>query len=404
VRPDRPDDAEYAGSGPNLSSVKQGVDTEGSVASRLALFDVDDGMPPWIGRLLRQLVVLTLAVIAGVIVLRELRGLIVLLVISQFLAIALEPAVAFLARRGWRRGIATGAIFAVVFAGTVLFVGSMTPLIVDQTATFIGNIPGYTQQVQDLLVEIDLTFDVDQLSAEVTASLQSWATNLAGGVLGASSAVLRTIFDGFTVALFTFYLTADGPRVRRAVLSLLPQERQREVLAVLDIAIDRTGGYFYSRLLLASISTLLGWAVFQFVLDLPFALPLALWLGVVSQFIPVVGTYIGGILPFLIGLLEDLTTGLLVVVYIVIYQIVENYVLAPRITAKTMALHPAVAFGAALVGGTLMGAMGAIMALPVAATLQAFISTYLRRHDLVDSFHFEESAIRAKNSTQQHDE
>ena len=372
------------------------MDTGDSVASRLALFDVDDGMPPWIGRLLRQLVVLTLAVLATIMVLRELRGLIVLLVISQFLAIALEPAVAFLAHRGWRRGIATGAIFALVFAGTILFVGAMTPLIVDQTRTFIANIPGYTQQIQDLLAEIDLTFDVDQLSAEVTRGLQTWAANLAGGLLGASTAVLGTIFDGFTVALFTFYLTADGPRVRRGVLSLLPQERQREVLAVLDIAIDRTGGYFYSRLLLAGISTLLGWAVFQFALDLPFALPLALWLGVVSQFIPVVGTYIGGILPFIIGLLEDPSTGLWVVIYIAVYQVVENYLLAPRITARTMELHPAVAFGAALVGGSLMGAVGAIMALPVAATLQAFISTYLRRHDLVESLHFNEPVARPK--------
>lgn len=372
------------------------MDTRDSVASRLALFDVDDGMPPWVGRLLRQLVVLIVAVIAAVVVVRELRGLIVLLVISQFLAIALEPAVAFLAHRGWRRGIATGAIFALVFAGSILFVGAMTPLIVDQTRTFITNIPGYTQQIQDVLAEIDLTFDVDQLSTEVTRGLQTWAANLAGGLLGASTAVLGTIFDGFTVALFTFYLTADGPRVRRAVLSLLPQERQREVLAVLDIAIDRTGGYFYSRLLLAGISTLTGWAVFQFGLDLPFALPLALWLGVVSQFIPVVGTYIGGILPFVIGLLEDPTTGLWVVIYIAIYQAVENYLLAPRITARTMELHPAVAFGAALVGGSLMGAVGAIMALPVAATLQAFISTYLHRHELVESLHFNEPAPRPK--------
>lgn len=364
------------------------------MGGRLALFGVDDGMPPWLGRLLRQLVVLILGVLAAIVVIRELRGLIILIVISQFLAIALEPAVAYLANRGWRRGAATGVIFVLVSLGVVLFVGSMTPLIVDQTRTFIDNIPGYTDQVTDLLARFELTFDVDQLSAEVTSSLQTWATDLAGGILGASSAVLGTIFDGFTVALFTFYLTADGPRVRRVVMSLMPPQRQREVLSVLDIAIDRTGGYFYSRLLLAGISTLLGWAVFQFALDLPFALPLALWLGVVSQFIPVVGTYIGGVLPVLIGLLEDPTTGVLVVLYIVIYQVVENYLLAPRITARTMSLHPAVAFGAALIGGTLMGAVGAIMALPVAATLQAFISTYLHRHELVESTHFEEPAIR----------
>ena len=366
---------------------------------RFALFDVDDGMPLWMGRLLRQVVVLILGVLAAVWVLRALRGLLVLLVISLFLAVALEPAVAYLARRGARRGLATGAIFVLVFVAALLFVGMMTPLIVDQTATFIANIPGYTDQVQDLFGRFDINFDVDQLSAEVTRGLQSWATDLAGGLLGASTAVLGTIFDAFTVALFTFYLTADGPRVRRAVLSLFPPARQREVLSILDIAIDRTGGYFYSRLLLAAVSTFFGWLAFQFMLDLPFALPLALWLGVVSQFIPVVGTYIGGVLPVLIGLLEDPTTGLFVVGYILIYQLVENYLLAPRITARTMSLHPAIAFGAAIVGGTLLGAVGAIMALPVAATFQAFVSTYLHRHELVDSLHFDELVIPSRSST-----
>lgn len=370
---------------------------EGSqkVAGRFALFGVDDGMPPWLGRLLRQVVVLVLGVVAAVTIIRELRWLIVLIVISVFLSTALEPAVSYLSHRGWKRGLATGAIFGLVMGASVLFVGAMTPLIVDQTRTFIDNIPGYSEQVQELLERFELTFDVDQLSEEVTSGLQGWAADLAGGLLGASSRVLGTIFDGLAVALFTFYLTAEGPRVRRTVLSLMPAEGQREVLSVLDVAIDRTGGYFYSRLLLAGISTLFGWVVFQFALELPFALPLALWLGVVSQFIPVVGTYLGGVLPVLIGLLEAPVTGLLVIGYIVVYQVVENYLLAPRITARTMALHPAVAFAAALIGGTLLGAVGAIMALPVTATLQAFISTYLHRHELIESDHFAEPASQA---------
>lgn len=365
-------------------------------------------MPPWIGRLMRQLVVLILGVLAAIVVLRALRGFLVLLAVSLFLSVALEPAVAYLAKRGARRGLATGAIFILVFVVSLVFVGLMTPLIVTQTRAFIANIPGYTTQIQDLLATLELNIDVDQIAADVTRSLQSLASDLAGGVLGASTAVLGTVFDGLAVALFTFYLTADGPRWRRAVLSLLPAARQREVLAVFDIAIDRTGGYFYSRLLLAGISTGVGWAVFQFALELPFALPLALWLGVISQFIPVVGTYIGGVLPVLIGFLEDGGTGIAVFAYIVIYQIVENYLLAPRVTAQTMSLHPAIAFGAAIIGGTLLGAMGAIMALPVAATLQSFISTYLRRHELVESSHFDEPVIvprppRPKKSDERRD-
>ncbi|HSR15676.1 MAG TPA: AI-2E family transporter, partial [Gemmatimonadales bacterium] len=95
------------------------------------------------------------------------------------------------------------------------------------------------------------------------------------------------------------------------------------------------------------------------------------------------GTYIGGVLPLIIALLESPAKAIAVLVYIVVYQQIENYLLAPRITARTMALHPAVSFASAIAGGTLLGVPGALMALPIAATVQAFVSTYLRRHEVV---------------------
>jgi predicted PurR-regulated permease PerM len=108
-------------------------------------------------------------------------------------------------------------------------------------------------------------------------------------------------------------------------------------------------------------------------------------MGVLSQFVPVVGTYLGGALPFIVGLLESPGRGVAVLVFVIVYQQIENYLLAPRITARTMALHPAVSFGSVLAGGTLLGAPGALMALPIAATIQAFVSTYLHRYELVES-------------------
>jgi predicted PurR-regulated permease PerM len=179
-------------------------------------------------------------------------------------------------------------------------------------------------------------------------------------------------------------MTADGPRLRRSVCSVLPPDRQREVLRVLDIAIEKTGGYFYSRALLAGFAATVAWATFR-IIGIPFALALALWLGALSQFVPVIGTYLGGALPLLIALLESPGKGLAVFVFIVVYQQVENYLLAPRVTARTMALHPAVSFGSVIAGGTLLGAPGALMALPIAATVQAFVSTYLQRYALVES-------------------
>jgi predicted PurR-regulated permease PerM len=135
---------------------------------------------------------------------------------------------------------------------------------------------------------------------------------------------------------------------------------------------------------LAGFSAAVGWAVFT-IIGIPFALALALWMGLLSQFVPVVGTYIGGFLPLLIALLESPTRAIAVAAYVIVYQQVENYLLAPKITERTMALHPAVSFGSAIAGATLLGVPGALMALPAAATIQAFVSTYLERHEVVQS-------------------
>jgi predicted PurR-regulated permease PerM len=121
------------------------------------------------------------------------------------------------------------------------------------------------------------------------------------------------------------------------------------------------------------------------VLGVPFALPLAIWQGFVSQFIPVVGTYIAAAVPLLVALLEDPWAALFFTIFVLVYQQIENYVLAPRITARTMQLHPAVAFAAALAGGSINGLLGAFIALPAAAVIQATVSTYLTRHEVIES-------------------
>jgi len=117
----------------------------------------------------------------------------------------------------------------------------------------------------------------------------------------------------------------------------------------------------------------------------PAPIALALWVGLVSQFLPVVGTYLAGILPVLLTLVDSPLNALIIIVFIVVYQQIENYFFAPRITARTMELHPAVAFGAALGGASLLGFVGALLALPAAAMVQAFVSEWGSRYDVVDS-------------------
>ena len=319
-------------------------------------------------------------------VLRQLRSFLVLILIAAFLSIALEPGVAFLASKGWRRGAGTAAMFALVLIGGGTFIGLMIPLIIDQVLELVNRAPGYIDDLSSLADRFGIDLSPTRTQAAlsgVDADLQSYASDIAGSIFGVGTRLLTTVFQGLTIALFTFYFTAEAPKIRRGIVSLLPENRQREVIRVWDIAVEKTGGYFYSRALLALVSALMTWLVLT-IIGLPFPLALGLWVGVLSQFVPVVGTYVGGALPVLIALLESPAEALWVVVYIVAYQQLENYVLAPRVTAHTMSMHPAAAFGSAIVGGTLMGAPGAIMALPVAATLQAFVSTYVKRYELAE--------------------
>jgi predicted PurR-regulated permease PerM len=349
-------------------------------------------MPPWVPRLLLQVTAIVVILWAAYQVGKALRGFLILVLISLFLSVALEPAVAYLAKRGWRRGAATGVIFVLAVQLTLLAVALMVPLIVDQTQKLINSVPEYVTQINDFLSALNIELSRQRIVESITTldtSISGLANDLGGTLLGVGSRLVTTVFQILTIALFTFYFTADAPRVRRAVLRMFPPERQRVLLRVQEIAIEKTGAYIYSRALLAAVAAFVTWIALR-IIGVPFAEPLAIWVGVLSQFVPVVGTYLGGVLPVLIALLESPAKAVGVLIFIILYQQFENYIVSPRITARTMSLHPAIAFGSAIIGATLMGAPGALMALPVAATIQAWISTYLERHEVIESHLTEE--------------
>ena len=348
---------------------------------------LDDGMPPWVPRLLGLIVTTVLGTLAVLWLLGRLQSLLISLLLATFISFAFEPAVFFLAKRGWRRGAATAVVFVVAGIAALLFVALTLPPLVSQTANLVASVPQWLADLSDFLNErFGLELNLSNLSTDVIdvqGNLQSYAADLAGGVLGLGSAVLGLLLQLLTIGLFTFYLLADGPRVRRLVLSVVRPERQAEVAHIWEIAIEKTGGYVYSRALLALASAIFTYGALR-IIDIPFALALAIWVGVISQFIPAVGTYLAAIVPVLVALTESPIKAVVVVVVLVVYQQIENILIAPRITARTMSLHPAVAFGAAIAGLLILGAVGALIALPVAATVQAFVSTYWERHHVHD--------------------
>ena len=342
----------------------------------------------WILTLLTVIFAVWLVAMTATSLLRQLSSLLTWVLVALFASFALEPAVDWLARRGWRRGLATGAILFAIAVVSIVMVGMMIPLVVDQLRALIDAAPdiltsvsGYTERWFN--VEISQATIEGQLQ-NADSDLAGFATNIAGNVFGFASSLLGAIFMLLTVGLFTFYFTADGPRFRRTVLSVLPPARQQHVLWVWEVAIEKTGAYLYSRLLLALVSGIATFIVLS-ILEVPFAVPLSVWMGLVSQFIPTVGTYIAMALPLLVTVVESPWKALVLLVFFTLYQQLENYVLSPRITAKTMELHAAVAFGCAIAGASIAGLIGAFIALPVAAIVQAIVSSALDRHEVIEA-------------------
>ena len=353
------------------------------------------GREPWLTPLrLLSLVGVLLATYAALGIIRALRNILLMLLVSLFLSFAMEPAVQYLGRRGWRRGPATIVVFVGLVFGMVAAFASIAPLLANQVIALVNSVPRSVDEVNQLLDRLPLPFTPDlaaspdfqleiaQFGREFGGELRGFLLGAAGSVVDIGLSAFGAIFQLLTVALVTFYLVADGPRLRRVLARPLVADRQREMLAIWELAVAKTGGYVYSRVLLALACAVLH-AMFLVVIGVPYPVPLGLWVGITSAFVPVVGTYLGGILLVLVAAVNEPLDALWVAIFLVGYQQVENYFLAPRVQARTMDVHPAVAFVSVVIGGALLGAVGALLALPATAIIQALLSTYIRRHELI---------------------
>ena len=344
-------------------------------------------MPKWVPRAIVLFWMMFLAALVARELFHQLSSFFLLVLVSIFLAFAIEPGVNRLAKRGWRRGSGTLLIIFGVITFIGVFLGAVGTLVGSQVADVLKNSEMYVNDTVDFVND---TFNANIDPAEVNASIadpkgpvQKFIKNQQGKVISLSVNALGASLQLLTIVLFTFYFVADGPRLRRVICSRLPEDKQRAVLRTWDLAIAKTGGYLYSRALLALVSAFFHWIAFQ-AIGTPAPIAMALWVGIVSQFLPVVGTYLAGVLPLLLTFFDSPFKALLVVAFVLVYQQLENYLISPRITARTLHVHAAVAFGSAIVGGAILGPVGAVLALPAAAIAQALIGSWGPRHDVVD--------------------
>lgn len=313
----------------------------------------------------------------------QLTDLMVTVAICFFLAFCIEPIVNKLAARGWRRGLATLFTFVVGLGAVAAFFALFGLVFFQQVVDLISEIPNLYGGIRSFF-DKTLSITLPEPSVLMDQYLNDTVSLLAHGLIGVINTFLGLVFGALTVLLVTFYLVVDGPRFRRVVCSFFSQRRQREILAVWEVAIDKTSSYMISRSVLALVCGTTT-TVFLLIIQVPNGLALGIFTGLVSAFIPTIGTYIGGILPVAIAFGASPVQGIATLVFILAYQQVENLTIEPRISAKAMELNTAVSFLSVLAGAAVLGPVGAFLALPFVATLKAFVGTYLRRTEVVAS-------------------
>jgi len=306
----------------------------------------------------------------------DLSQTITLVVIAAFLAVGLDPVVRFLQRRGLRRGPAVAIVFAAVIGLFVGFGAIIIPDMVDQATELIDSAPDQidsltrTQWINQMNDEYGV---IDNLSQQLRdrASNGDTVMQVFGGVLGAGRAVLSGLASTFTVLILTLYFLASLNAIAEAGYQLVPRSRRERVRALGDEIIRRIGGYVAGQVAVATINGVCSFVMMS-VLGIPYAAVLAFVVGLIGL-VPLVGATLGAILVVIVGLFQSVQVAVVVAVYYVLYQQVENYVIAPRIMARTVSVPGAVALIAAFGGGALLGVLGALIAIPIAAAILLII-------------------------------
>ena len=323
-----------------------------------------------------------LAASGGVIAITLLRALssasqvFVLIVISLFLASGLNPAVNFFQRRGLKRGAAVGVIVLITLAVVTLFSFTVIPPFVDQINALIRNAPNLVADLKQnhLIASLNNHFGiVDSIQKKVTASIKNGqiAVGAFGGVIGVGKAVISGAISALTILVLTLYFTASLPSVTKALYRLVPHSRRERVSRISDEIIARTGAFVGGQATVALIAGVFILIV-SFALNLPYPTALAL-LVFICGLIPLIGHLLGVSVVTLVAFTKSPLIALIAFFIYVAYVQVENYLVMPRIMKRSLEMPGIITIIAALLGTSLLGLVGGVLAVPIAAAVLLII-------------------------------
>jgi predicted PurR-regulated permease PerM len=302
----------------------------------------------------------------------QLTQVITWLVIAFFLTLALNPLVEALNRRGARRSLSVAIVFVGLIAVFTALGFVVVPPVAQQGGLLADNAPKYLDDLLNnrFVQDFDSQYHVvarfrDEFEARITDG--NFMSGLFGGVLGAGKALASGFFGFLTVLVLTLYFLASLPKVKHAAYGMVPASRRPRFISLSEEIMRRVGSYAIGQVAVASINAVCSWIMMS-IIGIRYAAVLAVAVGFLGL-IPMVGASLGAAVVAMVALFDDPKKAAIALVYYVIYQQVENYVVAPRIMQRTISVPGAVTVIAALAGGTLLGILGALVAIPVAAGL-----------------------------------
>ncbi|CAA9374932.1 MAG: Uncharacterized UPF0118 membrane protein [uncultured Nocardioidaceae bacterium] len=311
---------------------------------------------------------------------RELQSVLVLVVLSLFLAVGLNPAVEFLITRGVRRRWAVLLVTLGVLLLLTLFVVTLIPVIRDQIEALIANAPGWLEQLRTngTVRSLDQRYGViDTIQGRLQDP--TLVQRVSGGVFAVGIAVVNGLLNAFLIFVLTLYFLSALPTIKRACYMLVPPVRRERVGSLGDEILRRVGGYVAGAFVIALCAGITSFIFLQFAGLSEYAVALSLVVALLD-FIPLVGATIGAALVTIIGFATSPTTGIACLIFYAVYQQLENYVIYPRVMRSSVDVPGVVTVVAVLIGGTLMGVVGALLAIPTAAAILLLLrETVVRR-------------------------
>jgi predicted PurR-regulated permease PerM len=319
--------------------------------------------------------VLTVAVTVGALyALYQVRSVLILVFIAVFLAVALGPAVAIFRRRGVPRGLSILLVYVLITAGIVGIGLLIVPPIVTQVDQLAKDIPGYVQDLREneQFRKYDDKYHISEKINEQAAKLPEHLGEAAGALQSITVGVFGALVQLVTVLTMTFFLLLDGERIAGFLLRLRGPEHEERYRTIAGDVYRSIAGYVAGNLLISVIAGLTAYFT-MLILDVPFAVPLAVLMAFLDL-IPLVGATLGGVAIGIVTAFNDFPTDTIIwAIVFILYQQIENNVIQPIVYRRTVNVPPLMVIVAILIGGSLLGILGALVAIPIAATVPIIV-------------------------------